>query len=306
MNVQIIDEPQLSAFVDIAKPRSILADAKRYYKMNYPKSDFGIIDKAFLIIKRLYDGRFPGYLACAVEYHDHAHIVSVFAAVSCLLDGCALAGLAVGPELAADTLIAALLHDSGYIREEGDDKGTGAQYAKVHVDRSAEFVRREANAFGLDEARAERIARMILGTDIARSWEELVFEDEGERLGAEVLAAADLLGQMADRAYLEKLLFLYYEFREAGIAGYDTAFDILRKTAAFYGSTKERLYSTLGRVSDKSREHFSERCGVDRDLYREAIARQMAYLDTILADDTTNFRTKLKRMDFSVIENRRA
>jgi hypothetical protein len=44
MNVQIIDEPQLSAFVDIAKPRSILADAKRYYKMNYPKSDFGIID----------------------------------------------------------------------------------------------------------------------------------------------------------------------------------------------------------------------------------------------------------------------
>ena len=31
---------------------------------------------------------------------------------------------------------------------------------------------------------------------------------------------ADLVGQMSDRAYLEKLLFLYYEFKEAGFPGY--------------------------------------------------------------------------------------
>jgi hypothetical protein len=306
MNGQEKKDPQLSILVDTAKPRSILADAKRFYKLSYPKSDFSLVDKSFLLTKRLYDGRFPGYLACAVEYHDHAHCVSVFAAVSRLLDGCELSRLTIGPEHAAETLIAALLHDVGYIREEGDEKGSGAQYTKVHVGRSAAFARREGSAFGLGEAGAERVARMILATDLASEWDDLAFESEGARLGAEVLAAADLIGQMADRLYLEKLLFLYYEFREAGIGGYDTAFDILKKTAGFYESTKERLDGTLGSVSGRTRQHFSARYGVDRDLYREAIERQMVYLDSILADDTTNFRTKLKRMDLAAIESRRA
>jgi hypothetical protein len=306
MNVQEKKDPQLSILVDAAKPRSILTDARRFYKLSYPKSDFGLVDKAFILSKRLYDGRFPGYLACAVEYHDHAHCVSVFAAASRLLDGCELSGLVVGPEHAAETLVAALLHDVGYIREEGDIRGSGAQYTKVHVGRSAAFVRRHASAFGLGEAGAESVARMILATDLAIEWEDFAFMEEGERLGAEILAAADILGQMADRLYLEKLLFLYYEFREAGISGYDTAFDILRKTAGFYESTKERLDGRLGGVSGKARRHFSARYGIDRDLYREAIERQMAYLGSILADDTTNFRTKLKRMDLAAIESRRA
>jgi hypothetical protein len=241
-----------------------------------------------------------------VEYHDYTHSVAVFGATSRLLDGCALSGLRMRPERATETLIAALLHDSGYLRERDDDKGSGAQYTKVHVDRSAAFARKEASAFGLEAKSADRVVRMILGTDLARNWEELVFEDEEERLGAEILAAADLLGQMADRAYLEKLLFLYYEFREAGIGGYDTAFDMLRKTAGFYDSTKARLDTTLGRVSGKAKEHFCARYGIDKDLYREAIERQMAYLASILADNTSNFRTKLKRLDLAAIESQRA
>jgi hypothetical protein len=299
-------DPQLSTLIDPNKPRDVLQAAKRFYKVNYPRSSFRLVDKAYTITQKLYVGRFPGYQACAVEYHDYTHCVAVFDTASRLIDGCALSGLRLSPERAAETLIAALLHDAGYLRERGDDKGSGAQYTKIHVDRSAAFAQREAAAFGLNEASAARIAHMILATDLARKWDELVLKDEEERLGAEILAAADLLGQMADRAYLEKLLFLYHEFREAGIGGYDTAFDILRKTASFYESTKARLDGLLGRVSVKAREHFSARFGIDRDLYREAIERQMAYLDTILADDTSNFRTKLKRMDLSAIESRRA
>jgi hypothetical protein len=299
-------EPQLSILIDPSKPRIIVSDAKRFYRMNYPKVSFGLVDKAFLLTKRLYDGRFPGYLPCAVEYHDYTHSVAVFGATSRLLDGCACAGLTMDADRAAETLIAALLHDTGYIREDGDDQGTGAQYTKVHVDRSASFTRRQAAAFGIGAESADRIARMILGTDLARPWDKLVFQDESERLGAEILAAADLIGQMADRAYLEKLLFLYYEFREAGISGYDSAFDILKKTAGFYESTKARLDSILGRVSDKARNHFLARYDIDRDLYREAIERQMSYLGSILADDSSNFRTKLKRLDLAAIESRRA
>lgn len=297
---------QLSSLIDISKPRSILADAKLFYKANYIKANFKLVEKAFLLTKRLFDGRYPGYLACAVAYHDYVHSLSVFSATSRLLDGCELSGLSIGPDRASELLIAALLHDSGYIRVEGDETGTGAQYTKVHVDRSAAFVRREAAAFGLSDDAAARAARIILATDLARPWGSLEFEDEAERTGAQMLASADLLGQMADRVYLEKLLFLYYEFREARIEGYHDAFDILKKTASFYESTKARLDGPLGCVSTKAKEHFSVRCGIDEDLYREAIARQMAYLDTIIADDSDNFRKKLKRMDLAAIESRQA
>lgn len=304
MRMPAVAEPQVSIIVDIGKPRSVLRDAKRFFHESYPGADFRTVERAFVLTKRLYDGRFPGYLACAAEYHDYAHTVSVFAAASRLLDGCALAGMGIQPEVASDVLIAALLHDSGYIREEGDVSGTGAQYTRVHVDRSSAFALREASAFGLAPERAARVGRMILGTDLARPLGTLELEcaREDERQGIEVLAAADLLGQMADRAYIEKLLFLYYEFREAGIEGYNSAFDILRKTAGFYESTKSRLDGPLGRVSGRSREHFAARYGIDRDLYREAIGREMAYLDSILADDATNFRSKLKRLDLASIE----
>jgi len=306
MKKSVGQDAQLSQIMDLAKPRRILSEARRTFKTNFPDADFKPVEKAFLLTKRLYDGRFPGYLPCAVDYHNYVHCVAVFEAVSSILDGCVLSGLGPVPDIAAETCLAALLHDAGYIREEGDETGTGAQYTKVHVDRSAAFIRKEARAFGLDEATAGRVARMVLGTDLARPWQSLSFESEGERLGAEILAAADILGQMADRAYLEKLLFLYYEFREAGIGGYETAYDILKKTAAFYESTKERLDGPLGRVSAKGRKHFRERFGLDRDLYREAIERQMAHLGRIIEDDETNFRTKLRRIDWEAAEKRGA
>jgi hypothetical protein len=306
MAAQNNQEIQLSKLVEATRPRVILSDARTFFNADFPKAPFNAVVKAFTQTKRLYDGRYRGYQACAVEYHDYAHSVAVFGATSRHIDGCELAGLSVGPGRAAETLIAALLHDTGYIREEGDHAGTGAQYTKVHVDRSAAFARREAASFGLEPEAAERVARIILATDLARPWSSLVFMDETERLCGEILAAADIIGQMADRAYLEKLLFLFYEFQEAGIGGYESAFDILRKTAGFYESTKARLDGPLGRVSGRSREHFAARYGVDRDLYREAIQRQMDYLDSILADNSTNFRTKLKRIDFAAVEGRRA
>ena len=288
-------EIEISILVDPNKPRAILRESRRLYRTSYKNADFKHIDKVFLLTKRLYEGRFPGYLACAVEYHNFAHIAAVFAATSRLIDGCELSGIKLGEAIAGELLIAAILHDTGYIRMEGDTSGTGAQYTKIHVDRSAAFTLREAESFGLSPESAGRIARIILGTDLGRSWETLVFNSEKERIAAEMLAVADLLAQMADRLYLEKLLFLYHEFREAGIHGYDKAFDILKKTAGFYKLTKNRLDATLGRVSGKMKEHFDARYGVSRDLYREAIVHQMAYLESIIADDSTNFRTKLRR-----------
>ena len=154
----------------------------------------------------------------------------------------------------------------------------------------------EAEKYGLTPESAERISRLILGTDLERSWETISFHSEKERIAAEILAAADIMGQMADRVYLEKLKFLYYEFREAGIEGYESSFDMLKKTTGFYEYVKERLHVTLGRVSGRTKEHFSTRYSVPRDLYHEAIANQMTYLRSVVADGGANFTKKLRRM----------
>jgi hypothetical protein len=261
-----------------------------------------MVERAFGFTRMLYNGHFPGYRRCTVEYHDYFHTLTIFSTASRLIDGCLLSGMELGCEDVSDILISALLHDVGYLQKSEDTLGTGAKNTRIHVDRSVAFVIQQSPAFGLSHERGLRVGRLILGTDLGKDWDHLEFRDESERRAAMILAAADILGQMSDRAYLEKLLFLYHEFREAGFEGYSTAFDILKSTAAFYESIKVRLDDTLGEVSHHSSEHFAKRFGIGRDLYREAIERHMAYLDSILADDTVNFRKKLKRLDLDAIE----
>ncbi len=303
MKKEMPKELGLSDVADQTKPRRVLAGARKWYCSSFRRKDFRPVERAFDLTQDLYLGRFPGYRKCAVEYHDYQHVLAVFSASSRLADGCMLSGLQLDSSALADTLVASLLHDVGYLQESHDTSGTGAKYTKTHVDRSAAFVLRHASDFDLAPAQAARIGRMILGTDLARRWDALELKSAEECRAAAILAAADLLGQMADRAYLEKLLFLYYEFKEAEIEGYSTAFDILRKTASFYGTVKARLDGTLAEVSRASSFHFARRYGIDRDLYREAIERQMSYLDSILADDTVNFRKKLRRLALESIES---
>lgn len=299
-------EIQLSTILDNNLASGVLKASEKLFEASWKRSDFRAVLRAFRLARNLYSGNFPGYQACSTDYHDWHHILDVTIASARLLDGAMLGGRAYTAEEGADLLIAAILHDAGYILETDDRTGTGAKYTTTHVDRSAAFALRHAQALGLEPSRARRIARLILGTDMGRKWAELEFSSTQENELAAILAAADLLGQMGDRTYLEKLLFLYYEFREAGFGGYDSAYAILEKTLGFYDIVKARLDSTLASTAGLSQRHFAKRHGVDRDLYREAVDRQMDYLAGVVADDSCNFRTKLKRLDLEAIERARA
>jgi len=300
----------LSRLLDHDNPQDVYAWWAKLAAETYPGRDFDRVAGAFVLTDRLYAGLFPGYAPCRTGYHDFRHTLDVFVAAARLVDGAALAGRALSADLAEEILIAALLHDSGYLQKAEETRGTGAKYTAAHVGRSIEFTLRHAAAFGLDSARAERIGRIIMATDLALDWGRSGSGDppgsgdpELERARS-ILAAADLLGQMADRAYLEKLLFLYYEFKEAGFGDYDTAFDVLAKTAGFYRTVKQRLDTTLDAVSHLAHLHFAVRAQDDRDLYRESIERQMSYLDSILQDHSVNFRKRLRRLDLEEAESR--
>jgi len=290
-------EVQLAKLVDSRDPARVLDEALRLLAHHYAEDLSTKTHLAFEQVCRLFAGEFPGYRACLAEYHDLRHTLQVFLTTARLLDGYNLQRAFLPESLALSLLKAALLHDTGYIQEEWDTEGTGARYGRQHEQRSVEFLRRNGEVFEIEGEELEIASRLIQATDLKQDFAALPFASAQERSAASLLATADLLGQMGDREYLEKLLFLYYEFREAGVAGYETEFDILRKTRQFYGSIRERLETALLGAYKFAQAHFRQRAGTDENLYMVAIERQMGYLDRIIADNTTNFRAKLRRGD---------
>jgi hypothetical protein len=297
---------QLARLVDGENPEAVMAEARRIFLFWYDTEAWNEIEAVAVDIVELFAGRFPGYRACDTGYHDIRHTMAVVLATARIADGLFLRRGPCAVERTRALLTAALCHDVGYIRAETEDGGTGARFTAVHVRRSSDFALANAARWGLEDEAAASVARLICATGLKGEFAEQSWTDDAEREAGTILASADLIGQMADRAYLEKLLFLYYEFKEAGFAGYDTEFDILRKTMGFYSLTVDRLDGEFRGVRGLVRIHFAERWGTDADLYDEAMGRQMAYLQTILDDATTNFRKKLKRMDLELSQPKTA
>ncbi len=290
-------ELQLARFVDARDIDGLFAEVGRIFSACFPSASAAPLEQALGKTRALFEGRFPGYRACNSEYHDLRHTLSVVLAVARLADGYNLERPPLPERLFLDLLLATCLHDTGYIQESWDTKGTGAKYASRHEERSIAFMRKHQAAFGVPAGELPVLVRFIQATDLKQPFAEIPFAGGEERDAAALLATADLLGQMSDRDYLEKLLFLYYEFKEAGIPGFQTEFDVLRKTGDFYLMARQRLKSSYLSMYALARPHFRERHGVDANLYMIAISRQLRYLRRIIRDETTNFRAKLKRGD---------
>jgi hypothetical protein len=293
---------QLSKLIDRSEPVNVLNEVRRFYSSVYDRDSFTVIERSFMLITALFRGDFPGYKKCSTQYHDLDHTLDAFLATARILDGIAVSDTPMPAEHAKRALLAAIFHDTGYIQKADDDEGTGAKYTKEHVERSELFVTENVDTFSLSAQDADEILILIACTDICTPINALDFSDRHIMLAGKILGTADLLGQMSDRAYLEKLLFLYYEFKEAGVPGFDTEFDILKKTRSFYEITMKRLDTDLSQVYRFAAEHFLSRYSVGRNLYIESIERQMKYLDEIINDNSTNFRKKLKRLDLETIE----
>ena len=164
-------------------------------------------------------------------YHDLLHTLFVTDVGQAILRGRAMSH-ALSPRDWLHFTAATLLHDIGYLRGicPGDQQGryiidaagatvtaprgsTDAFLAPWHVERGKAFVRyRCAATPHLD---VERICRAIELTRFPVPEDG----DHGET-GTEpgLVRAADLIGQLADPAYLRKLAALWFELNEIGLA----------------------------------------------------------------------------------------
>lgn len=247
-----------------------------------PDHDRARIERLFDLVERAYAGQLAGYQALQTLYHNEQHTLEVVLCAARLAHGLHLAGRPLGDDGLDMALIGALLHDIGYLKRSDEGDGTGAQFTATHVQRSTEFARR--HLAGEPAAFVDGVVNVILITDHRLPVERIAFADGHAELAAMVTGTADLVSQMANREYLERLMLLFFEFREAGMGGFTDFDDLLEKTAAFYQMTRKRLDGPLHGLTPYLARHFERVEGVARNRYQESIDKNLAYLERILGE----------------------
>lgn len=291
----IVVLPEIDSLVDMEKPREVLREVENIVKLMFDETSFDFIRMVFNDTLSLFAGKFPDYKRCNTRFHDLQHTTDAFLAMARLMHGASVEGVVFSETDVFLGLISALLHDTGYIQKKNEDKGTGARYTLVHVQRSMDFMENYFNKRGFSSKDLEICKAFLECTDLDVPIADIAFESKMYQMLGQMLGTADLMGQMAARNYLEKLIFLYYEFEEAQVPGFEGELDLLRKTASFYEAAKNRLKNELGDVSRFVRFHFRERWNIDKNMYEAAIEKNLSYLNHVLENHPLEYRNFLRR-----------
>jgi len=250
-------------------------------------------------IVRLFNGEYPGYRASNTKYHNLEHTIMVTLATARLVHGSIKGGFRFTPEHILLGLLAALFHDAGLIQTKQDKNGTGAKYTIGHEKRSIRFMRKNLEKKNFTRQQMDDCAQLIKCTNLDIDAADIFFRSQEIGNLGKIVGSADLLAQMADRLYLEKLILLFKEFEEAGIPDFDSEIELLEKTEGFYKNvTRKRLANGFGNIAANMVNHFKDRWDIDRDLYSESIEKNINYLKTILNNGKNNqlfYRKYLRR-----------
>jgi len=278
----------------IKQPLAVDREVRTIVASMFPEFDFSMYEKAFAEIERLFSGHKDGFEACDTPYHDLGHTLGVLLATARLIHGVHVDRHPLTERVVALCLVAALFHDAGYIRREGED-GTGSRFTRDHVQRGIDLLEDYSRDNGFTVGDFMDMECLLLCTDPSLSPDSIVFANIETMLAGHVLGTADVLAQMADDIYLEKLPLLFMEFSEAGITDYTSEYDLFMKTMGFYSFMRSKMRNRLSNVVDSMGAHFRERYGVNRDFYSEAVERNMDYLADLLNSLGTEYARGLRR-----------
>jgi len=262
-------------------PAEVLEEVKKTILLIFGQFSFNQLEQVFGDILRLFDGKYPGYRRCNTRYHDLSHTLDCLHATARLIHGAAVNGLRFTPGDVNLGLISALMHDTGYIQTQEDYTGTGAKYTLGHIQRSIDFMTKYFQDHGFPSEYLPVCRAFLRCTGLDVKIAGIKFRSREHEILGKILGTADLVGQMAQENYLEKLAFLYNEFKEGGVPGYVDALDLLKKTPGFWDMVQERMAVELGRVDLYLRDHFRVSRGIDQDLYRKAIERNVEHVKFI-------------------------
>ena len=276
-------------------PKEVWRKASEIIKLINPAYDFTVAKTTFNDVVRLFYGEYPGYCAIKTLYHNLHHTMDVFLCAVRLMHGVHISGTRLTDKEMTLIMMGALMHDIGYAQRVGEESGTGAQFTLTHVGRGIKFMQNYSVERGFPSDLAGPLEFIIRCTNPAEIIAKIDFPDERTRLLGQLVSSADLTGQMADRTYLEKLLFLYLEFEEANFGNYQSIHDMLAKTEDFYANIRRKLDNDLGGINTRLSFHFKDIYGVDKNYYLESIEKNIAYLAKVTKLSQEKHLAMLKR-----------
>ena len=234
-------------------------------------------------IEEIFSGVSPGFQASSTKYHNLRHTQSVVLATIRLFHGLMLDNHHLPPHIIEQTLLSAYFHDTGLLLQTSETADSGASYTKFHEARSIKFMNQYLDSLKAPKNLRDDCATIIKFTNLRIDPNTLQVSSDVIRLGGRVLGSADILAQMANRYYLERLPLLHQEHLTGGIREHASPLDLMRHTVDFYQNVIEkRLQETFGNISLSMRTHFLNRWQIDQDLYRTNISRNIDYLNKII------------------------
>lgn len=265
----------------VLNKEKVLEDVRKIYRDTYDTDNLDLIEQAFNDVADLFAGRMAGYIRCDTSYHDLVHTLQVIQPFIGIIDGINKSEHPVKLSKYYFDLgiIAVLLHDTGYIKTDTDPTGTGGKYTFAHIQRSIDFAERYLSSISLAHEAVVSIKNIIMCTGVVIDYSALPFNSEEERILGYALGTADLLGQMSDPAYCEKLHSLYNELeesyrfegiddlREKGVRIFTNADDLIRSTPQFYEVFVKDRFEKLGNLHMYMNYHFND----SKNPYIEAI-----------------------------------
>ncbi|MDD3815192.1 MAG: hypothetical protein PHZ02_11165 [Desulfocapsaceae bacterium] len=265
-----------------------------------PTFNPSLLNKLNHDVTRLFAGNYPGFRASTTPYHNLNHTTSVALATARLLHGLTCTGQDIAIQVMELALYSAYFHDTGLLMETSDRATSGAIYTQNHEKRSITFMTQYLAENNLSNLLPQECSAVIECTNLTVDPKDISFPSPASKLAGYILGSADILAQMADRYYLERLPFLFQELKEGGLKDHDSAIALIQDTSFFYHNIiTERLEKAFANTAEAMQVHFYQRWQINDNLYYTNIEKNIDYLKKILSlcgDKLEGLGTFLKRI----------
>ena len=264
-----------------------------------PSFNTAVLRQIHYDVTRLFAGTYPGFRISTTQYHNLQHTCSVVLATARLLHGLTCSGRDISTHVLELALYSAYFHDTGLLTKTSDTAISGAVYTENHEERSITLMKQYFAGNTPSNFLTRECSSVIECTNLALDPREIFFPSDASKLAGYVLGSADILAQIADRYYLERLPLLFQELKDGGLETHDSAIDLIQKTTVFYDIITERLEKTFSNTAQAMRAHFHQRWQINDNLYYTNIEKNITYLKKVLSlcdDKLETLHTFLKRI----------
>jgi len=203
--------------IDTKNTTAVVQAVKEAFVEIGAEASHPLLERLFQDVQEMFEGKYAGYQGIDMQYHNFEHTLQATLCLVHILQG--RSRTTDRPVITARTwelgVMGVLLHDTGYLKVNGDMAGTGAKYTFVHERRSCDFARDYLPRMGVTATEVEDICAAIICTGPRSKISQIAFRTEEGRHMAFALLTADYLAQMSAPDYVEKLPALFKEFLEA-------------------------------------------------------------------------------------------